>query len=744
VQLGSAWDTLDWVLATFSFYIPVFLAMPFASLLPHGKDVFSSHKPAGFDQKAGIYEIAVFSYAITSLIPLLGVLILSFSYSNASGSVIFGWINAVLQVAAAVGFFATIDGGPSTAKWVFFYVLPILLSIAQIIVTLIGGRDPRHVQLAFSAILHIGLSLLFLLFYYAVLHLAVEELNDPNGKKGFFVLGLFLWLVGLAGLCALLSWILKKLMSSEPDESAIAFVTKNTHRIRLFDDTTLFTTAGGTSPTLADLYYPSGRRKLIKMWCSVAGATILPDHTDLVFTLGAKTVTIQAPTAPVSLKTFAAYLQDAVQDAGNNKVLTTKLVYPTDDDYDLPAGAVFSDAGDDKTTQADHDTAAKVAQPLGKDENSAFTLYHAPKIQQSIPYLTTGPAINDEDRTAQVNGTGAIAADAITGRTITVSGPNPTPFTKFFRPGDLLVATPAPTARVIVSVDSDTQLTISSPFTPPIPIAPAAGVGFARGIQNRKIDFPSPAGLTVQMDAAAVHPNFNILLLTGAGQFGSIFMPGDIIRVTAAGTNEDRMVLRVIDDTHMRISQDIPTAGAPFAFVRVGEEPKFAWSFPAKGDDTLMSADSVMNHAADLAALLCLGGTAHLLDDGDTKAAQVGTKFDLEKVYQVFRNWNLDRRRENEWRMLVLGGAVSEKRGDPTAKDTALPPIPASSKVYTKDGEPATVQLGWLPLLRSWLDMAGRPATDTKATISFRAGNPTNLALSQAMAFLFEMRDPAS
>ena len=46
---------------------------------------------------------------------------------------------------------------------------------------------------------------------------------------------------------------------------------------------------------------------------------------------------------------------------------------------------------------------------------------------------------------------------------------------------------------------------------------------------------------------------------------------------------------------------------------------------------------------------------------------------DLGPVFQVFRQWNLDERRVNEWRQLVQGGAVSDQpdpaHADPDAPD---------------------------------------------------------------------------
>ena len=73
------------------------------------------------------------------------------------------------------------------------------------------------------------------------------------------------------------------------------------------------------------------------------------------------------------------------------------------------------------------------------------------------------------------------------------------------------------------------------------------------------------------------------------------------------------------------------------------------------------SSETIMSYAADVAAFLCMGG-ANLMDPPAPPAP----------VYQVFRNWSLDRRRINEWKMLVAGGAISEKPNGPATYDAAM------------------------------------------------------------------------
>ena len=50
------------------------------------------------------------------------------------------------------------------------------------------------------------------------------------------------------------------------------------------------------------------------------------------------------------------------------------------------------------------------------------------------------------------------------------------------------------------------------------------------------------------------------------------------------------------------------------------------------------NSEALMSIAGDVGALLCLGAVPHLAGR------------DGERIFQVFRNWSLDRRRVNEWR----------------------------------------------------------------------------------------------
>jgi hypothetical protein len=137
--------------------------------------------------------------------------------------------------------------------------------------------------------------------------------------------------------------------------------------------------------------------------------------------------------------------------------------------------------------------------------------------------------------------------------------------------------------------------------------------------------------------------------------------------------------------------------------------------------------------AAELGVLLSLGAASRM-HDGSGSPAGVAIP---AAVNRVFRRWNLDARRVNEWRLLVEGGAAPE-----TAP--GAPPSPTAAV------ESVANQLGWLPLFRAW----SRIATDVEQDASsdqpapynprVRAADgrwiqPTNRQLSDAIRFLLDL-----
>jgi hypothetical protein len=163
---------------------------------------------------------------------------------------------------------------------------------------------------------------------------------------------------------------------------------------------------------------------------------------------------------------------------------------------------------------------------------------------------------------------------------------------------------------------------------------------------------------------------------------------------------------------------------------------------------------SALGAAADLTVLLALGAAPSVSGAPVTAEplAAAPLPAPLAPVYQVFRQWNLDERRVNEWRMLVSGGAESEKAGHPADRDPAMRPDPGGAAYASQApaGEPLTNQMGWLPLWRAWLRMAGDLTSDTNAAtampytpvVATRDGNsfqPTNAQLTAGVRFLLDL-----
>ena len=187
---------------------------------------------------------------------------------------------------------------------------------------------------------------------------------------------------------------------------------------------------------------------------------------------------------------------------------------------------------------------------------------------------------------------------------------------------------------------------------------------------------------------------------------------------------------------------------------------------------------SALGLAADLAVLLCMGaapslagsaggtgGAAPAEVQGPLKAADRAggaPLADLQPVYQVFRQWNLDERRVNEWRQLVHGGAAGDQP-DPAHADAAMRPNPQPGAPRYENAamsppppppapspEAIARAMGWVPLWRAWSRMAADVTADTSSTapmhytpaVALADGTdfqPTNSDLTNAIRFLLDL-----
>jgi hypothetical protein len=156
--------------------------------------------------------------------------------------------------------------------------------------------------------------------------------------------------------------------------------------------------------------------------------------------------------------------------------------------------------------------------------------------------------------------------------------------------------------------------------------------------------------------------------------------------------------------------------------------------------------------AADLAAMLISGAVPSLA--GATAVANPPLPNPaLRPIHQVFRNWNLDERRLNEWQAIVSGGAAPEK-ANPVNHDALMRPLDAAAAPYANaapGGNDLLDDMGWIPAWRAWVQMATDITSDANATtaerytpaVARRDGSvqpPSNQELSDAMRFLFDLR----
>lgn len=293
----------------------------------------------------------------------------------------------------------------------------------------------------------------------------------------------------------------------------------------------------------------------------------------------------------------------------------------------------------------------------------------------------------------------------------------------------------------------------------PAPVGPMTLVEFSHMLENRVKD---SGGIVGKLKAATVfNADIDYELPPGA-----TFADHGDDQNTAAKHDEKAAEFRKLGTTQDGTDYILYHAPKPAQAIRFGElgplnNPfgqdeealhleegdhgyKYVFNPVTMGDD-----DTIMAYAADFAALLCLGGTSHM----DAPATRPDAPR-VNPIHQVFRNWCLDRRRENEWRMLVAGGASSEKAGHPETFDPLMlrPPSPDNYKAplanaslaAVAEGERTAREMGWVPLLRKWIDLARRPSANPLADERLNPNNPTNRALTRGMAFLLDLPDPVA
>ena len=734
VQGRYGWTYGDWLGATIFMFLPSMLMLPFAALLPQARDLRRDPAPPGLDTERAWFELLVFPFAANALAPLIVTLkIMLGSYLGAGRETIFALVNAIIGVVVAIVFFATLGADlPAGVRWPLLFIAPLIADLVLMIYVLTrGGDDQRHRQLAFGTIMRLVLAVLFIVGFLGFTHLAVEGLVDDGFDGGAFWGFTLLWLVMMFGAWLGFTAFLVRSEQGGPAPAPDPLITGQKQWLRLFDDTTLRVEGSAAD---AALLYAGDREPILKLFWTGAGELFIrPDRNALIFSFSAAgTAPLQvvaAPLAPMTAGDFGQLLAKAVAEPGN--VFSGKLRverFDTTEPFDppLPTGEVFSDHGDAETTIEAHDAASGSFRKVPAD-GGGYVLFLAPRARQAVSFGRGGEVLITSDDAAVAAPPGQLLAIPAAGsvQVVGTAGATPTRFLETFQPGDVIeiVSAPPVQARVVVAVLDDQHLTVNLALNSVLANAP-----YRRRVRDRLQDLAGPG--TVSADPAI----YRRVIGTGTA-FEQMFMAGDVLEIQPGGAlpNERRTVLEVLRPAPgaaaaLRIdapfSTALPLTAPPTSlpYSRMGTLAKKGMDFTPQDPTAMFAGTSVLDRAADLATLMSLGVTSHLLPDA-LAAAVPGATEDahpaVSKARQVFRDWNLNHRRVNEWRMLVEGEAFHE----PGTNDTAN-------------------LLGWVPLLNRWLDMAQRPGADSHAPARFRPDSPTNLDLSKALAELLGLPTP--
>jgi hypothetical protein len=791
IEVERVWGFHDWLGTTWGMFLPIALA-PFGTfVLPLGKDL--SVALTGDAEKQRNYEITTYSLAVSALGPLLTMIIISASGRGLRAEGVTGWIHAFLSVAAAIGFFATL-GGAGSLRWGVWFWGPIGLGVLQILfVILRGTRENSRKLLVMGPLMQVVLALIFLLFYRGLVHTPTENLPkdaaDHETLKVVEDLGeLLLWLlfVGLCwfGFAKAAQWAFSSSMPDDKNEFANG---EPRQFLALYDDVSLIHDLSKPfdSEHLADLAYPPARRPIVKFWWipvgnSTAEVVVRQDRLDFTFpnSAGVAPRTVFAPLAPITIEHWAALLATSVTRDGAIGVLQAKPARDDEKGIELSTGSLFSDNGDDKTKQVDHDAAAIVPVLVARTEDTASVLFHAPRprLAERMGRDSVASDSARREQTATGHQLLPVAANPLQYHANDAADGTPPFLRRLFNPGDVIeIASTPPQQRIIVQVLGvdpaaapprldQTDVIVSSPF--PGGVFTAGALAYKRAASTRNIALKVTSPGQIPRLALGIGPND--IQAVAPIPFGAQLMVGDVVELqppiasvqvppTGARLLPERRVVVAVKDGALigpapgvatnLLELDAPPTPflGPVVINRVSDAEAAGFRMVADASDVFGDGGSAMNDAADLAALLCMGAATRLTLN-DTPVKPDGATRPVHRVYQVFRNWNLDRRRVNEWKTMVSGGAESERRGDYRAAEEASPVDRADAGETFSDAfiagrraaEATVLERGWLGVFRSWVDMTSRARTDSTATEVFRPGEPTNLDLSRAMAYLID------
>jgi hypothetical protein len=605
IDIGYGFGFVKWLGMLAPLFLPA-MAIPFLIYkLPRGSQLFiHPDNPADEDSDRKWFEVLslpLYAGAIDAL--FYGIFVACLTTKGVKKRSIAGIVISGLVSLATIGYAVEVHerGMSKETRWPLLFVIPLVIAVTFLIIGSADAASDKGRRSAVSFIHALPFVQLFVFLFALVFFFQLGQFEMRRDDPMTWILLIFWTLV-----CGIL-WVVAsfKVRDAKIPEHPDTFAAQKRHAVRLFDDASHYRDRNPPAGR-QDRFFPSGRRPIMRLWWTGTGTmAVRSDRYGLVFKLESGGTTseqeLPAPIAPMRPAEYLGFLAENVQDRdGSTGKLQGSMTFPDDeDDYELPPGATFAAHGDTEKTQAKRREESAKFKELGRNADSDFVLYHAPKPMRAIRFVPSGPMDNPFD----------------------------------LGEGDLV----------------------------------------SREAEN-----------------GYLYPH-------------------------------DQLAGR--------------------------------------------SSETVMSYAADVAAFLCLGGASHM-DRNARSPRQPGDPASpddaIEPVYQVFRNWSLDRRRVNEWKMLVAGGALSEKPNGPATYDAAMlhgsfgPSDPAAwrhqmndttaagSEAAALEGEEIMRKEGWVQLLRKWLELERQPDQDLiDPNARLFPDWPTNQQLSRGLAYLLDLPEPA-
>ncbi len=335
-----------------------------------------------------------------------GALVGSLSTGGVEQRYWLGLVGAIISAVSGIVMLSTlgVDDLHPGFSWPVLFFIPAVFSAIQTIMALVAwGRGDRGGRMALGFVFGLPflLLLVFFLFFGIFPGLVAPDgdASNPFESEGFWIT-FAIWTAGL-----LVAWFWLPLVIRDariPENPEGDIVTRR--YVRVFDEGTLHHDDELEDRDVPAEVYPSGRRQLVKLWWTGTGDMFIrSDRYQLQFSAsedGSDPQIVSAPIAPMTLEEYMDYLSGTVVQPGGavtNK-LKWKISFPDDEDYELPAGAVFADHGDQEDNRSDHDEEAAKFKKLGTTaDNSDYHLYHAYKAAQAVRYGEKGAVPPERD-----------------------------------------------------------------------------------------------------------------------------------------------------------------------------------------------------------------------------------------------------------------------------------------------------------------------------------------------------------